>query len=344
MCESSKSIEKFNKKETSQREYDVLIGNREWMKKNFVKVENKIDYKMEEYEQKGNTCVLCAVDGVVVGMIAIEDKVKEEAHLAIYTLKKMGLDVVLLTGDNIKTAANIAKQVGIKRVFAEVLPSHKLTKIEQLKSIKNQKVAMVGDGVNDSPALARADVGIAIGTGTDVAVEAAQIVLIRSDLIDVIAAIDLSKKTVWRIRINFFFASIYNLISIPIAAGVFLPVGFALKPWMGAAAMALSSISVVCSSLMLKLYKKPSYSQLKTAEYLKYLKSGGLSDDDLELHKGIDENNKSNYKNSVGSAKESIGYNQARVYPVVSNSKKVSSSSFMKNDYDNIELNETYKF
>ncbi|CAF4739502.1 unnamed protein product [Rotaria sp. Silwood1] len=269
------------------RSYTVLIGNREWMMRNNINVNEHVDITMSKHEHDGHTAVLVAIDDILVGMFAIADEIKPSAPLTIFALNSLGLHTILLTGDNIKTARAIAAKVGIKTVYAEVLPTQKERFINKLKEKMDpeEKVAMVGDGINDSPALARADVGIAVGSGTDVAVEAASIVLIRDELFDVVTAIILSKKTIWRIWINFIFAIGYNVIAIPIAAGVLVPANIHLKPWMASAAMALSSISVVLSSLLLRYFRKP---QIRTYENSSFQQWCTTMSADIEVHRGIE--------------------------------------------------------
>uniref|UniRef100_A0A9J8BM84 P-type Cu(+) transporter n=1 Tax=Cyprinus carpio carpio TaxID=630221 RepID=A0A9J8BM84_CYPCA len=312
--------------DTRTSSFTVLIGNREWMRRNALQVRADVDEAMTEHEKRGRTAVLVAVDNELCAMVAIADTVKPEAELAVHTLTAMGLEVVLMTGDNSKTARAIAAQVGIRKVFAEVLPSHKVAKVEQLQ-LAGKRVAMVGDGVNDSPALAMADVGIAIGTGTDVAIEAADVVLIRNDLLDVVGSIDLSKKTVKRIRINFVFALIYNLVGIPIAAGVFMPVGLVLQPWMGSAAMAASSVSVVLSSLLLKCYTKPSAETLER-RLGEVRRHGSLSE--VSVHIGMGELRRPSPKLSL--LDRFVNYSRASINSLRSDKHSMNSMALSEPD------------
>jgi Cu+-exporting ATPase len=198
--------------------------------------------------------VFVAVDGRLTGLIAVADPIRATSGEAISRLSRLGLDVVLLTGDDYRTATAVARSAGIERVVAEVLPDEKLRVVRRIQE-EGKKVALVGDGLNDAPALAQADIGIAMGTGVDVAVEAADIVLMRSDLLGVVDAIRLSRRTMRIIRQNLFWAFVYNVIGIPIAAGVLYPrFGLLLTPAIAAAAMAASSVSVVTNSLRLRRY------------------------------------------------------------------------------------------
>lgn len=217
------------------------------MKKFDIDIE-EVSKSMEELEREGKTAMLIAINKEYAGIVAVADTVKDTSKAAIARLKKMGLDVVMITGDNTQTAQAIAKQVGIDHVIAEVLPEGKAEEVKKLQA-QGKKVAMVGDGINDAPALATADIGMAIGTGTDVAMEAADITLIRGDLNSIADAIFMSKMTIKNIKQNLFWALAYNGLGIPIAAFGFL------APWVAGAAMAFSSVSVVLNALRLQRVK-----------------------------------------------------------------------------------------
>jgi len=228
-------------------EKELLVGTRKLMSQNNIQIDNDLE-RMIELEREGKTAMLVAIDGQYAGLIAVADTIKDTSKEAVNRLKEMGLEVIMITGDNKQTAQAIAQQVGIEHVIAEVLPEGKAEEVKKLQQ-QGKKVAMVGDGINDAPALALADIGMAIGTGTDVAMEAADITLMRGDLNSIADAIFMSKKTIQNIKQNLFWAFGYNTLGIPIAA-----IGL-LAPWLAGAAMAFSSVSVVLNALRLQRVK-----------------------------------------------------------------------------------------
>lgn len=233
---------------------NILLGNRKLMVESNISLENLEDTS-NKLASEGKTPMYVSIDGVMAGIIAVADTVKENSKKAIEKLHKMGIEVAMITGDNKRTAEAIAKQVGIDRVLSEVLPQDKANEVKKLQA-EGKKVAMVGDGINDAPALAQADIGIAIGSGTDVAMESADIVLMKSDLMDVPTAIQLSKNTIRNIKENLFWAFGYNTLGIPVAMGiVYLFGGPLLNPIIAAAAMSFSSVSVLLNALRLKRFK-----------------------------------------------------------------------------------------
>ncbi|GAA0839927.1 heavy metal translocating P-type ATPase [Bifidobacterium pullorum subsp. gallinarum] len=227
--------------------HEVLVGTRKLMAQHNVAIDSVLA-RMSELETEGKTAMLTAVDGRYAGLVAVADTIKETSRAAVARLKQMGIEVIMITGDNERTAQAIAKQVGIDHVLAEVLPEGKADEVKKLQQ-QGKKVAMVGDGINDAPALAVADIGMAIGTGTDVAMEAADVTLMKGDLNSIPDAIYMSRKTMSNIRQNLFWALGYNSLGIPIAA-----IGL-LAPWVAGAAMALSSVSVVLNALRLQRMK-----------------------------------------------------------------------------------------
>ena len=237
----------------------ILVGTRKLMEQANMPVPENVDSTLKEFENQGKTAVLISIDGNLSGIITLADTIKENAREAVETLKSMGKEVIMLTGDNERTANYIASRLGIERVIAQVLPQQKEEVISNLKSKEGKIVAMVGDGINDAPALATADLGIAIGSGTDVAKETGGIILIKGDVRDVVIALDLGTKTVSKIKQNLFWAFAYNTGLIPIAGGILVPflgVGiFGWLPMLAGVAMALSSLTVVGNSLLLGRYK-----------------------------------------------------------------------------------------
>ena len=261
----------------------IIAGNEQAIKEQYGNSENftEVFKKGNELAAQGKTPMYFGKDNKLLGIIAVADTIKKDSKEAIQALKNRNIDVVLLTGDHKNTAMAIAKEAGIKKVIAEVLPTDKEEHIRELMKA-GHKVAMVGDGINDSPALARADVGIAIGAGTDIAIESADIVLMHSSLKDVATAIDLSKAVIRNIKQNLFWAFFYNSIGIPLAAGVFyLSLGWKLSPMFGAAAMGMSSVCVVSNALRLRAFKP------------KKVKKNNIENDEIELI----ENNRKEDKN-----------------------------------------------
>jgi Cu2+-exporting ATPase len=228
----------------------VLVGTSRLMEESGISIE-PITGKLDTLLRAGKTLTIVAIDGRLAGVVAVRDVLRASAKAAVAGLRDIGLEVAMLTGDNRQTAEAVARELGIERVLAEVLPEHKAEEVKRLQS-EGKFVAMVGDGINDAPALAQADLGIAIGAGTDVAVETGDIVLMRSDPRDVLGAIRLSKATVRKMKQNLFWAAIYNVIAIPIAAGALYPFGVLLRPEFGALAMSASSITVVSNALLLR--------------------------------------------------------------------------------------------
>lgn len=254
---------------------EVLVGNAAYMASLSISIE-EFAATVEKLQNEAKTVVYAAIDKKPAAIIAMADTLKPYAKEAIQALKKMNKEIIMITGDNPKTAAAIARDIGIDRVMAQVLPHQKAEVIKHLQK-EGKSVAMVGDGINDSPALAQADVGIAVGSGTDVAVQTGQVILVKDDLRDVVTAIQLSKKTIRKVWQNLFWAFIYNVLAIPVAAGViypsyvfihpifaYLPSGFTLRPEIAGFAMAFSSVSVVANSLFLRRYVPPMEKMLNT--------------------------------------------------------------------------------
>jgi len=253
----------------SYSNHNIIIGNRKMMIDNNISIPENIEERLLELEQDGKTAILVSIKNYLSGIIAISDTIKEGAKEAILELKTNAIESIMLTGDNERTAKAVASKIGIERIVSQVLPRQKEETVSVIKTKENKVVAMVGDGINDAPALAKADLGIAIGSGTDVAKETGGIILIRNDIRDVVIALELGKKTVSKIKQNLFWAFAYNTGLIPIAAGALVPfLGLSVFGWLpilAGLAMAMSSVTVVTNSLLLGRYKTGRKNRSKTA-------------------------------------------------------------------------------
>jgi len=233
----------------------VAIGNRKLMEQFNVKIPENIESKIEIEQNHGKTVSYIAIDGAVEGYVVIFDAIKENSKKAIAQLQKQGIDVIMLTGDNKRTAKYVADQLHLSDFQAECMPEDKLNVIKKLQK-EGKVVAMAGDGINDAPALAQSDIGIAMGTGTDVAIESSEVTLVKGDLLGIVKSVNLGKGVMKNIKQNLFFAFVYNVLGVPVAAGVLYPVfGLLLSPMIAAAAMSFSSVSVIVNSLRLKNIK-----------------------------------------------------------------------------------------
>ncbi|PXF60623.1 MAG: heavy metal translocating P-type ATPase [Candidatus Methanogaster sp.] len=241
---------------------EVLVGNRTLFDERNIPYSEDSEQKILQLENEGKTMITIAIDGKMQGMIAIADQLKETTGDAIKELKRMGFSVVMITGDNSRTANRVAEQIGIEEVLSEVLPQDKAGEVARLQE-NGEVVAFVGDGINDAPALAQADVGIAIGSGTDVAIESGEIVLMKDDLMDAVSAVQLGRKVMSRIKLNIFWAFAYNTALIPVAAGILYPFGITFRPELAGLAMAMSSVTVVSLSLLLKGYVPPAKKRIE---------------------------------------------------------------------------------
>lgn len=300
-------------------------GNLSFMEENNIKGINIAKNDSQSMQEQGKTCIYFADTSKIIGILGIADTIKSTSKIAIEELQKRNIDTIMITGDNRKAANAIAKETGIDKVISEVLPQDKEVEVAKMQK-EGKKVAFVGDGINDSPALVKSDVGLAIGSGTDIAIESADIVLIKNDLLDVVSAIDLSKATINNIKMNLFWAFFYNAIGIPVAAGVFyFSLGFKLNPMIGALAMSFSSVCVVTNALRLRNFKPKFLKRLKKENLLDkyYIENNKITEENK--NKESEEKSMSEFIKEVNIEGMSCNHCKMSVEKAVGNIKGVTS-------------------